>query len=52
MAILAVNQTQKERPEIDRLRNKLADQDYVSQAIKDAEYGNEENKEEDLEDNG
>ena len=50
--VRAVNQTQKERPEIDRLRNKLADQDYVSQAIKDAEYGNEENKEEDLEDNG
>jgi hypothetical protein len=49
--VQAVNQTQ-EKPEIERLKNKLADQDYVSQAIKDAEYGDEENKEEDLEDNG
>lgn len=49
--VQAVNQTQ-EKPEIERLRNKLADQDYVSQAIKDAEYGDEENNEEDIENNG
>lgn len=49
--VKAVNQTQ-EKPEIERLKSKLADQDYVSQAIKDAEYGNEENNEEDLENNG
>lgn len=37
---------------VDRLKSKLADQDYVSQAIKDAEYGDEENNEEDIENNG
>ena len=49
--VQAVNQTQ-DTPEMERLRNKLADQDYVSQAIKDAEYGDEENNEEDIENNG
>jgi hypothetical protein len=49
--VQAVNQTQ-EKPEIERLRSKLSDQDYVSQAIKDAEYGNEDNNEEELENNG
>ena len=42
----------KKKPEIERLRSKLSDQDYVSQAIKDAEYGNEDNNEEELENNG
>ena len=38
---------------IKSLRDKLADQDYVSQAIKSAEYGDEEdNNEEDIENNG
>lgn len=49
--VQAVNQTQ-DTPEMERLRNKLADEDYVSQAIKDAEYGDEENNEEDIENNG
>jgi hypothetical protein len=49
--VQAVNQTQ-ERPEIERLKSKLSDQDYVSQAIKDAEYGDEENNEEEIENNG
>lgn len=42
----------EEEPEengIDRLRNKLANQDYVSQAIKDAEY---DDNEEEIENNG
>lgn len=43
---------EEQNPGMDRLRNKLADQDYVSQAIKDAEYGDEENNEEQLENNG
>lgn len=51
--IRAVNGEEPEqKPEMDRLRNKLSDQDYVSQAIRDAEYGDEENNEEDIENNG
>lgn len=49
--VQAVNQTE-ERPEIERLRQKLNDPDYVSQAIKDADLGDEENNEEDIENNG
>lgn len=48
--VQAVNQ--EANPGIERLRSKLSDEDYVSQAIKDAEYGNEENNEEDIENNG
>ena len=49
--VQAVNQ-EPQTSGIDRLKSKLADQDYVSQAIKDAEYGDEENNEEDIENNG
>lgn len=44
------NELQKENPAIDRLKDKLSDEDYVSQAIKDADY--EDNNEEDIENNG
>ena len=51
--VQAVNQTQeKENPNIERLKSKLSDEDYVSQAIKDADYGDEDNNEEELENNG
>ena len=51
--VQAVNNEVPQQPQgIDRLRSKLADQDYVSQAIKDAEYGEEENNEEELDNNG
>ena len=51
--VQAVNQTQnQENPNIERLKSKLSDEDYVSQAIKDAEYGDEDNNEEELENNG
>lgn len=47
--VQAVNQ----EPEgVEHLKNKLADQEYVSQAIKDADYGEEENNEEEIENNG
>ena len=46
-----VNQ-ENEPSGIDRLKSKLADQDYVSDAIKNAEYGEEDNNEQDIEDNG
>lgn len=42
---------QMENPGIESLKNKLADQDYLSQAIKDAEYGPEGNNEEEKEEN-
>lgn len=44
------NEPKKENPAIDRLKDKLSDEDYVSQAIKDADY--EDNNEEDIENNG
>ena len=51
--VQAVNsEPEKDTAGIERLRNKLADQDYVSQAIKDAGLGDEENNEEDIENNG
>ena len=43
---------QETNPGIERLKSKLSDEDYVSQAIKDAEYGNEDNNEEEIENNG
>ena len=46
------NEPEQETNGIERLRNKLADQDYVSQAIKDADLGDEENNEEEIENNG
>ena len=49
--VRAVNQ-EPQTSGIEHLKNKLADQDYVSQAIKDAEYNDEDNNKEDIENNG
>jgi hypothetical protein len=50
--VRAVNNEPEQQPNaLDRLRNKLSDQDYVSQAIKDADF-DDNNNEEDIEDNG
>ena len=52
--VKAVNneQPEQETSGVERLRNKLADQDYVSQAIRDADLGDEYNNEEEIENNG
>ena len=51
--VRAVNNEPEQQPNaLDRLRNKLTDQDYVSQAIKDADFDDENNNEEDIENNG
>lgn len=42
----------EENPGVDRLKDKFADQDYLAKAMRDAEYGDEENNEEDIENNG
>ena len=42
----------EENPGLQSLRNKLADQDYLAKAMRDAEYGDEDNNEEEIEQNG